>query len=403
MFVQNFKEFEIYTNFLESDENGRKIDMYKFENYSITGRNLFYPNCLLKNKDNLVIPLLERTMSLKDIDPYKNLDNLVNVDTENIESIPCFFFVYNTGNYFHFLYDTLPYLITYFKLKEKIPNLKLLMQYPKPNFENHYKFVLEFLEILSIFEKDILLINSKTNYKELYISTSYTHDLDSNLPPRKEIFEFYQNIVKKVKEKYSIDNTPKKIYISRRTHLHNDFSNIGTNYTTRRRMVNEDDLVEKLLKEGYQEVFTEKLTTWEKILYFHQADNIVGSIGGGIANVVFCKKSAKLEAIISPGFLDVNNRFKYCLNWVDVNYNFNTCHVEKGEFKKYIRVEYRDMVGEIEDYDEEYIKIQVTEGDNVGWDFDSKYTILEVKKEEVERLDEGLNSIFFANILKNYS
>ena len=45
-------------------------------------------------------------------------------------------------------------------------------------------------------------------------------------------------------------------------------SGIGTNYTQRRKLVNEDDLVDKLIKEDYVEVFTERLSTIEKIAYF---------------------------------------------------------------------------------------------------------------------------------------
>jgi hypothetical protein len=36
--------------------------------------------------------------------------------------------------------------------------------------------------------------------------------------------------------------------------------------------VNEDELVEKLKTEGYEEIFTEKLTTIEKILYLSKHD-----------------------------------------------------------------------------------------------------------------------------------
>ena len=41
-------------------------------------------------------------------------------------------------------------------------------------------------------------------------------------------FDLYKNIVDVVKEKYDNKTTPPKLYISRRTWLHNDFSNIGT-------------------------------------------------------------------------------------------------------------------------------------------------------------------------------
>ena len=347
MLIKIFKEFDVYKNIFPIDENGRKIDLYKFENCLFTGLNLYYPNLLIKTEKKLVLPLLERTMSLKTGTIYEKQDMIfyyIKKESHHVCDTPLVFFIYNTDNYFHFLYDSLPYLISYLHLKTDIPELKLLMQYPNEQKKEFYPFINELLEILNILKEDIVMVNDTTIYNEIYVSTSYTHDIDSNLPPRKEIYEFYQNMVSSVKAKYISVNvsTPKKIYVSRRTWLHNDFSNIGTNYTTRRKLVNENELVEKLKGEGFTEVFTEKLTTIEKILYFANATHVVGAIGGGISNVLFSPKTTKLDALVSPTFLDVNGRFKYSLDCVDVNYNFNTEHIEKTKFKTYMRVKTKD-------------------------------------------------------------
>ena len=266
---------------------------------------------------------------------------------------------------------------------------------PNEQKNSFYQFVLEFLELLNIYQNDIVLIDENTIYNTIYVSTSYTHDIDSNLPPRKEIYSFYQDIVNIVKEKYILDyNTPEKIYISRRTWLHNDFSNIGTNYTTRRRFVNEDDLVERLINDGFTEVFTEKLTTIEKILYFANATHVVGAIGGGISNVLFSPKTTKLEAIISPTFLEVNNRFRYSLDCVDVYYNYNTIHIEEGDFKIYMRIKTKDnkIVGEIEKIYDDKLLVSYTDGSNTGWNSQNTFKQIELYKSDVIKLDNGLNS-----------
>ena len=44
-------------------------------------------------------------------------------DCKNICNMPLFLFIYNTDNYFHFLYDSLPYLISYLHIKNDIPEL----------------------------------------------------------------------------------------------------------------------------------------------------------------------------------------------------------------------------------------------------------------------------------------
>lgn len=405
MRITIFKECNIYKNIFSNDENNRKIDVYKFEECNIIGLNLYYPNLLLQKKDSLILPLLERTMSLKSGTIYEKHNMTYDFIKKNIKNIcntPLFFFIYNTDNYFHFLYDTLPYLISFLNLKREIPELKLLMQYPNEQKTSFYPFVIEFLEILDIKNEDIVIVNNNTLYKTIYISTSYTHDIDSNLPPRKEIYNFYQNMVSIIKQKIDVKNIeiPKKIYVSRRTWLHNDFSNIGTNYTTRRRLVNEDELVEKLKSEGFTEVFTENLTTIEKILYFANATHVVGAIGGGISNVLFSPKETKLEAIVSPTFLDVNGRFKYSLECVDVSYNINTEHIEKTDFKTYMRVKTKDekIIGEIEKIYDNKLLVSYTDGSNTGWNAQNSYKQIELNMEEVEKLDNGLNSPWKINV-----
>ena len=402
MKIISFKSLNMFKNIFLKDENEREINIYKCNDCTFTGINLYYPNVLINTNNQLILPLLEKTMSLKIGTIYEKnnmeFESINNVENNYYISDPLFFFIYNTDNYFHYIYDTLPYLISYLKLKEEIPNLKLLMQYPNDEKKNFYQFVIEFLEIFEINKNDIIIINDKMNCRNVYISTSYTHDIDSNLPPRKEIYDFYKYMVNVVKKYDNIEKniTPKKIYVSRRTWTHNDYSNIGTNYTTRRRLVNENEIVEKLVKDGYQEVFTERLTTIEKILYFSNASHVIGSIGGGISNVLFSPTSTKLEVLVSPTFLDVNKRFKYSLDHVDVYYNMNSKHVEDTKFKMYMRVKTKDetIIGEIEDIDNVNKKliISCTDGSNTGCNAENNYKQLELNFKDVIKLDEGLNS-----------
>jgi len=381
-------------------DNNREINIYKTKKIKLIGNNIFYPNCLMYSLDNNEIykPINENIMSLLNFEDNYSFN--IDIPYNNIIKSPVFFFIYNTDNYYHFVYDTLPYLISFFELKKEIKNLKLLMNYPNISKNKHYKFVLEFLEILGISYDDIIIGNQDTLYSEVYFSTSYTHDSKSNLPPRKEIYEFYQSIVNKVKSKNKIDNLPKKIYVSRRTWIHNDLSNIGTNYTTRRKLINEDELVNNLEKIGYKEIFTEKLSTIEKILMFAQAESVIGSIGGGLCNVLFSNKNTKLYAIISPTFLDVNYRFKYSFSNVNTVYFYETSHVETDKFKKYIRVKFNNFIGEIEDINNDEILISYVDQKVAGWNSEMELKTITAKKEECELLDNGLNSAWQVNILK---
>jgi hypothetical protein len=398
--IKSLNEIEKKFTLFEKDSNGREINVYQLKNVVVVGESSLYPNILFKSigEDNIYNPINERTMSLKDaiieyeISPEKPISKKEDNDL--------FFFVYNTDNYFHFVYDSLPYLITYKKLLLENPNLKLLMGYPNPNKKGHYNFVIEFLELLGITEDDIIIIDNKTQYNSVYISTSYTHDFDSNLPPRNEVYDFLQDLINDVKYGYDYVDYPKKIYVSRRTWKHNNLSNIGTNYTTRRKMMNEDTLVELLESKGYTEIFTELLTTKEKILLFSNVESVIGAIGGGLCNVLFSNKNCNLISLISPNFLDINQRFKHCFKNVNTTYFQSTELYEKTDLKKYMRVKVGNIVGEIIDISGDLVTISYSDINVSGWNNDVRFKQKIVKSNECFKLDNGLNSSWLIDLEK---
>jgi len=393
-------------NFLKEDENKRSINIYTLNECILDGVNLNYPNSLIYTKETqkLYLPVNEQTMSLKSQTIYHTqglkyeCDNTIHKEYEN----PVFFFIYNVENYYHFLYDSIPNLISYFHLKKSNSNLKILINYP-PDKQEFYKFIIEFFDILGV-TNDLVIVEKNTEYKKIYITDSYTHNGMSNVSPRKEIFDFYKLIVTLAlqKEKEIKTKTYDCIYISRRTWIHEDYSNIGTNYTTRRKLVNEDELVTSLGNMGVKEIFTENLSMIEKIVLFNKAKFIIGPIGGGLANVVFSNPSTKLIALISPTFLTVNQRFKFSLDCVNVLYFHNTNHIEHGNFKTYMRVKTdADIIGEIvEVYEDELLISYCESKSNVGWNFEKEYKKTKISKSNAIKLDDGLNSPWIINLDK---
>tara|TARA_R110000787_G_scaffold155257_6_gene268989 strand:+ start:2588 stop:3820 length:1233 start_codon:yes stop_codon:yes gene_type:complete len=398
MQISNLNSYETFTTLYKEDSNGREINIFEFSDVVITGESLFYPNTLLfsKSENKLYRPTNESTMSLKDLVPVDgfNYDDVVHKVTN---SDPLFFFIYNTDNYYHFLYDTLPYLISFNHLRKKIPTLKLLMNYPNPDKKKFYNFITEFLSLIGITGDMIVMVEGDTLYEQLYVSSSYTHGGSSNLPPRKEIYNLYLTIKNNVD---LTDVTPKKIYVSRRSWVHGDFSNIGTNYTTRRKMVNEDELVETLTSSGYSEVFTEKLSTKEKINLFKNAETVIGAIGGGISNVLFSNNTCKLISIVSPNFLEVNERFKYSFNNVKFSLFDDVAHTETGELKTYMRVRCGSIVGEIIEIDGSKVTLSYSKSPICGWNDSVEYSTIVVDYSDCEKLDSGLNSPWSLNINK---
>ena len=402
MIIKDFNTIEHKIPYLATDQNGREINIFNLKDSILTGESLLYPNPLfycLKDKQ-LYTPLKERAMSLKNEDLNKDYGGSIDEVHTEIETDPVFFFIYNTDNYYHFVYDTLPILLSYFHLKKQINNLKLLMSYPNHTRGSFYNFVTEFLQILDInISTDIIIAKSNILYKDIYISNSYTHDINSNLPPRNEVYSLYNTIINTT-IKDSAAAVSKKIYISRRTWLHNDFSNIGTNYTTRRLLVNEDDLVSTLAQDGYEEVFTENLSTKEKILLFYNAKNIIGAIGGGMCNILFTKKETPVTVIVSPTFLEVNNRFKYSFYNKNITYFTDTEHTEKTTYKKYMRVKIpqKNIIGEIVDMHGDDITVSYLDNKVAGWNSEIPFNKIIVKNEDCIALDAGLNSAWRINL-----
>ena len=402
MKIYKLDEIKEFTNILKKDKNGRVINLYNLGECQFNTDKTFYPDVSIysyKNKKHFN-PINEIVLSLEKQSIKKNT-NLTVKKYKYGEVNPVFYFIYNTENYFHFIYDTLPYLITFKKLKDTTPDIKLLVNYPNQQTKHIYKFVLEFLSLVGINLEDLIFVNDETVYKNIFISSSYTHDENSNLPPREEVYGFFRFIVNSNLSHFK-NGTPKKIYISRRSWIHNDYSNIGTNYTAKRKMCNEDELVNLLEKMGYVEIFTENLNTIEKLNLFFNAESVIGAIGGGLCNVLFSKEDTKLLTIVSPTFLDVNHRFKYSLDGVSNNYFYNTTHTEDSEFKSNMRVECEELsiVGEVSKIDGDMLSIIYSDNLVSGWNNQINFKKTTVNSKSCKKLDEGLNSPFLIDLEK---
>jgi len=236
-----------------------------------------------------------------------------------------------------------------------------------------------------------------------------THGGHSNNPPRKEaynVFELLKNSISIDKVSVNIQKWD-RIYISRRTWTQEKTDNIGTDYTTRRKMVNEDDLVRKLVNLGFVEIFAENLNMDEKLYVFSHAKIIVGAIGGGMVNLLFSSPSTQSFVIVSPHFLQVNQRFRYCMENTNIQYINDVEHTPYHEIPLYTRVKvidkqskYYGLYGELCSYLGETNKfcINLSGNDVAGFNNECDYLQECFTKEQIEALDNGLNSPFTVSI-----
>lgn len=310
----------------EKDENGRDIEVAYFFSCQFIGLSKHYPQPLIYSHQTheLHLPTKEMFMSLGRGTVYEETMEY-GIDRpfhfKNFCSVPVFYFVYNMANYYHFIYDTLPYLYSYFNEKKICPDLKLLVSPPEDR-DNLYSFVWECLELLGICPKDVVFLNPETLYSTVVVGSSLTHNGLSNTPPHSGVFD----IINRMKGEYQ---GPEKIYISRRTWLHNNFENIGTNYTERRRCMNEDEVVELFKSHGYEEIFCENMSMKDKIGLFNSAKYVAGPIGGGMCNVIFSPSETKVISINSPLFFDINTRFEYSMMHTQLHHFNDTGFIEK--------------------------------------------------------------------------
>ena len=401
--LENINEFKLIS---KKDENGRNIKLYTFDNVYFTGNSEYYPDILFNtsNKNDLILPIREKSMSLNKKSYYEEND-LKYFEKKNNGYIEIdedvYYFIYNTENYYHFIYDTLPYLYLYLKMKDKNTNLKLVINYNK-NKDKLLHFVKETYELLNIKDKDIIIHNKKNKYKKIYLSNSLTHDGLSNSPPRKEIYEIYDLLIKKSLINYKNDKKYDKIYISRRTWINKQTDNIGTNYTTRRKLTNEDYVVDKLVKSGFTELFGENYSMKEKIQIFNSAKIVIGAIGGTITNTIFCSKDCKIITMVSPFFLDINYRMKYLLK--DSEFIYGELDCNEDEIPKNVRVKITEKDNLYYDYICEVIekknnKYLLNVGDNyVSFNNNDKFEQILLDENQFVKLDNGLNSPWKINL-----
>lgn len=396
MRIVSLRDLDKAKHIFSLDDPSRQIFIVNTKNVQITGRSIHYPNCLLHEQDAafLINPYDERVMSLKKDSFYENneYNDQITVASEYDQN-EYFFFVYNVDNYFHFIYDSLPILHSYFTLKKTNPSLKLLLQTSHPSKQTLAPFVTEFLEL---YEVPYEFCKPNTLYSSLAISTSFTHGGQSNDPPSlycKQIWNSPRTVVS--------TPLPKRFYVSRRSWIHGNTSNIGTNYTTRRKCMNEDSLVKLLEQYDIQEVFTELLTTQEKLSMFAGAELVVGIIGGGLCNLLFSRASTKSLCIVTPHFLEINKRFEYSMNHTQITYsNTATLFEYEGKFPLYSRVRYTltGQIGEVEESKEDLCRVTLSRNDVAGFSQDFPMESIWIPSDLLEPVDFGLNSPFTVDL-----
>jgi hypothetical protein len=120
------------------------------------------------------------------------------------------------------------------------------------------------------------------------------------------------------KQKSNLQNTPKKIYLTR-----------GIN--VKRAIANESELQECFKNYGFEIVSFEKLSIWDQIIYMNKADILFTNHGAGFSNVIFMEPNKIALEFLEKDFAHYANPFPHwkLASSVNVNYAYQLCLSDK--------------------------------------------------------------------------
>lgn len=117
-----------------------------------------------------------------------------------------------------------------------------------------------------------------------------------------------EKLLSKVLQGADISQYSKRIFISRRD-------------APSRRITNEDEIFELFLAKGFERYDTGKMSLFEQIALFSQAEIVVGEHGAGMANILFCKEGTRVIELFQ-NIIDTSFWFPaqiFHLNYTPVN------------------------------------------------------------------------------------
>ena len=205
-------------------------------------------------------------------------------ESKSIKSIKkgIYFSTRDDNQVYHWIFDNLTRLYCL----DKFPQLR---HYPLIIKNNLSKFQKETLKLIGCKNKIIYQKEYDLNVENLiFPSIPSPPVLNANA-----LVWLRNKFLKNIKQNYkSLNiNFSKKIFISR-------------NDTGHRKILNENELSQKLNKLGYQTIELSKLKIYEQMLLFHNAKKIILPHGAAGIHLLFVKKNTCITEIQSPGQLN---------------------------------------------------------------------------------------------------
>jgi len=243
---------------------------FKYFNGDIIKETIFG----LDDNNNIIQNItFKNNMEILDIDKFKNIINLSN---EIIIENGYLFYSYSYEiSFAHYLCETVPklynYLNTYYNYKLLIP-------------EHRYNILCKnILNLLNINESQIIILKDKNIYMiNDYITTPIYHAIPSNFT-----YE-HISIYKKIREKLNIlpNIEPlRKVYLKRDSVPNSLYGNSETGIL--RQIINENELIEQLIKEGFEIITLGNKNINEKTILLNNIKILITPLGANCMNLIF--------------------------------------------------------------------------------------------------------------------
>jgi capsular polysaccharide biosynthesis protein len=268
---------------------------------------------LIINNNNIYIDKLPSYNIInKYLEEYIIHEQLFDIYINNnfINLYGCYLNLINSSNsnYYHFLFDTLPYLFSFLK------NNNLL-------YNDNYNFNIlvnhDYNIIKSLFNINIKYSDTNYNIENLIIPKNINPHFylcwnKYNILQNKDIYYYDYNIFKELREfifnKFNIiPHGNKNIYLKR----NNDF-----------RIFINSDYFNKIINDfNFDIVLPENMSFYEQVSYFSQVKTLVCQGGAGMANILFMPENSNVILIIADSkFINITY-FKELLLKLNINLN----------------------------------------------------------------------------------
>jgi hypothetical protein len=179
-------------------------------------------------------------------------------------------------NYFHWITDALPRLIVVNSKHEKDSTVLLPTSYSK------YDYVRATLKAVDIKKFEFIPKNRKASCAQLIFPThtaptgNYNESLIQSV--RDEIIKYYTS--KEMSNFFDLEASS-KVYISR-------------SKASRRRIINEDEVINLLKQHGFQIFYFESIPFSEQVKISTKAQFLISNHGAGLTNMVFMRPNSRV-------------------------------------------------------------------------------------------------------------